>query len=141
MRRGTTLLELALVLVVMGLVLAILLPSAGRMADGFAVHRAALELVTAHRRARIAAILRGQIVELTISANDLAIRPRGAAADVWHAPGPAASQVALAGPPRTIVFSPVGISMGLSNATFTLTRGSARRSVVVSRLGRVRITP
>jgi hypothetical protein len=31
--------------------------------------------------------------------------------------------------------------MGLSNASFRLSRGGATRTVVVSRLGRVRLTP
>jgi len=141
MQRGTTLLELALVLVIMGLLAGIALPRLGTIADSLAVDRAAHEIITAHRRARIAAVLRSQVVELTVGATDLAIRPRGATADLWHAPGPAASQVVLAGPQRRIIFSPVGLSMGLSNASFLLSRGTITRTVVVSRLGRVRIVP
>jgi prepilin-type N-terminal cleavage/methylation domain-containing protein len=141
MQRGTTLLELALVLVVLGLLLGIALPRAGRVADSLAVDRAAHEIIAAHRRARITAVLRSQVVELTVNATDLAIRPRGSAADLWRAPGPAASQVMLAGPERRITFSPVGLSMGLSNASFLLSRGAVARTVVVSRLGRVRIVP
>jgi len=140
MRRGATLLELALVLAVMGLMLAIALPPLRGLADGLAVHRAALDIVSAHRRARISAILTSQVIELTVDPNGLAIRPRGAA-ELWRTAGPAASQVALAGPARTITFSPVGLSMGLSNASFRLSRGGATRTVVVSRLGRVRVTP
>ena len=105
------------------------------------MHRAALDIVSAHRRARISAILTSQVIELTVDPNGLAIRPRGAAAELWRTAGPAASQVALAGPARTITFSPVGLSMGLSNASFRLSRGGATRTVVVSRLGRVRVTP
>jgi Tfp pilus assembly protein FimT len=141
MQRGTTLLELALVLVVMGLLLGIALPHAGSLADSLAVDRAAHEIIAAHRRARIMAVLRSQVVELTVDATDLAIRPRGAAADLWHAPGPSVSQVVLSGPQRRITFSPVGLSMGLSNASFRLSRGAAVRTVIVSRLGRVRMVP
>jgi Tfp pilus assembly protein FimT len=140
MQRGTTLLELALVLAITGLLFGIALPRASRLADSLAVDRAAHEIVAAHRRARIAAVLRSQVVELTVNATDLAIRPQGAA-EFWHAPGPAASQVVLAGPERRIIFSPVGLSMGLSNASFQLSRGAVVRTVVVSRLGRVRIVP
>lgn len=141
MQRGATLLELALAMVVLGLMLAIALPRLDRVTDQLAVNGVALDIVTAHRRARIAAILRSQVVELTVEANDLAIRPRGATADLWHAEGPAARQVLITGAPKTIQFTPVGLSMGLSNATFRLRRGTATRSVVVSRLGRVRIMP
>jgi len=141
MRRGVTLLELALVLAVTGLLFGIALPSLQRVADGLAVHNASLGIVSAHRRARISAILQNRPLELTVSADSLAIRVPGAASNLWHAPGPAADGVVLQGPPRTLIFSPVGLTMGVSNATFRLTRGSAARTVVVSRLGRTRITP
>jgi Tfp pilus assembly protein FimT len=141
MRRGATLLELALTLVIVGLMLAIALPRLRGFADGLAVNRAALDIIAAHRRARISAILQSRVIELTIDAHDLAIRPRGATIDLWHAAGPAATQVTLAGPQRTLTFSPVGVSFGLSNASFQLSRGAVTRTVVVSRLGRVRVVP
>jgi prepilin-type N-terminal cleavage/methylation domain-containing protein len=139
MRRGATLPELVLTLVLMGLVLAIALPHLGGMADSLAVDRAAQEIAAAHRRARMSAILRSRVLELTIDSSNLAIRPRGDTTLLWRADGPAADRVALAGPRRTLTFSPVGITFGLSNASFKLTRGAAIRTVVVSRLGRVRI--
>jgi Tfp pilus assembly protein FimT len=141
MQRGATLLELALALVVFGLILGIALPRLDGVTDRLAVNGAADDIVAAHRRARITAILQSQVVELTVDTNDLAIRPRGAAADLWHAAGPAARRVALTGAPKTILFSPVGMSIGVSNASFHLSRGAATRTVVVSRLGRVRVTP
>ncbi len=141
MRRGATLLELVLALVIIGTLTAIAEPRVRGYADSLAVNQAAREIVSAHRRARISAILQSRIVELTISAAALSIRPRGAAADTWRAAGPAAERVTLAGPTRIIVFSPVGISIGVSNASFVLSRGAASRTVVVSRLGRVRIVP
>jgi hypothetical protein len=36
-------------------------------------------------------------------------------------------------------FHPSGVAMGVANVTHVLTRGAARRQVVVSRLGRVRV--
>jgi prepilin-type N-terminal cleavage/methylation domain-containing protein len=141
MRRGATLLELVLVLVIIGTLTAIAEPRIRGLADSLAVQRAALEIVSAHRRARISAILQSHIVELTISAAELSMRPRGATAATWRAPGPAAEGVTLTGPSHVIAFSPVGISIGLSNASFPLSRGAASRTVVVSRLGRVRIVP
>jgi prepilin-type N-terminal cleavage/methylation domain-containing protein len=97
MRRGATLLELVLVLVIIGTLTAIAEPRVRGLADSLAVHRAALEIVSAHRRARISAILQSRVLELTISAAALSIRPRGTAADTWQAAGPAAERVALAG--------------------------------------------
>jgi Tfp pilus assembly protein FimT len=141
MRRGATLIELMLLLAIIGTMTAIMTPRLSGYADRLAVDRAALDIVSAHRRARIIAILQSRMIELTIDSNMLAIRPRGAATDTWQMPGPAAQRVALAGPSRTITFSPVGISVGLSNASFLLSRGAVTRTVVVSRLGRVRVVP
>jgi Tfp pilus assembly protein FimT len=81
------------------------------------------------------------MVELTIRADTLAIRVPGIAGDLWHAAGPDADAVSLTGPTRPLVFSPVGLTVGVSNALFHLSRGAATRTVVVSRLGRLRVTP
>jgi type II secretory pathway pseudopilin PulG len=141
MQRGTTLVELALTLVLIGLVLTIALPTVGGVADRFAVEQAAQNIVSAHRRARMAAILQSRVLELTIGAGELSIRVRGDSARLWRTEGPAAQGVALGGPIRVLAFSPVGITLGLSNASFPLSRGAATRTVVVSRLGRLRVTP
>lgn len=141
MRRGVTLLELALVLAIVGLVVGIAVPRFQRVADSLAVHNAALELVSAHRRARFSAILQSRMVELTIRADSLAIRIPGSPSDLWHAAGPEAEGVSLTGPTRPLVFSPVGLTVGVSNASFRLSRGAATRTVIVSRLGRLRVTP
>jgi Tfp pilus assembly protein FimT len=140
MRRGVTLLELVLILTVVGILAGIAMPRLNAVADALEVHAAASDISAAHRRARIIAVLQSRIVELSIDTNDLVIRPRGDTIELWHIRGPAARQVTLAGPPRLITFSPVGLSMGVSNASFHLTRGAASRTVVVSRLGRVRVT-
>jgi len=62
MRRGVTLLELVLVLVIVGLVTGIAVPQIQRVADTLAVHHAAIEIVSAHRRARMSAILQNQVL-------------------------------------------------------------------------------
>jgi len=141
MRRGVTLLELALVLAIMGVLVGIAIPPFQRMADSLAVHHAALEIISAHRRARMSAILQSRLLELTIHRDTLAIRVPGASSDLWHAAGPEGEGVTLTGPTRGLIFSPVGLTLGLSNATYRLTRGAATRTVIVSRLGRVRVTP
>jgi Tfp pilus assembly protein FimT len=47
--------------------------------------------------------------------------------------------VSITGTPRDLTFSPLGITTGLSNASFNLSLGSTTRTVVISRLGRIRI--
>ena len=141
MQRGVTLPELVLVLAILGLLTGIAVPRFQRLADSLAVQRAALEVVSAHNRARMSAVLQSRVLELTIRADTLAIRVPGAPAYLWHALGPAADGVALTGPTRALTFSPVGMTMGLSNASYHLSRGAATHSVIVSRLGRVRVAP
>jgi len=140
MRQGHTLLELALVLAVTGLTLGITLPRLANLRDTLDVEQAAREVVTAHRRARIAAVLHSRPVVLTVSPDSLAYRLAGASNRLWGAPGPARNGVVMASPARQITFSPVGLTTGLANASFRFLRGAASRTVVLSRLGRVRVT-
>lgn len=140
MRRGFTLLEISLALAVIGLTFGIALPRLNALRNSLAVSRAAEDIVAAHRRARVLAVLRSHAVVLSVSADTLTIRAVGASADLWGAPGPATAGVSLFGPLRRMTFSPVGLAMGLSNASFPLARGSATRTVIVSRLGRIRVT-
>jgi prepilin-type N-terminal cleavage/methylation domain-containing protein len=141
MRRGVTLLELALALAIMGLLFGIALPKLRQIADHLAVQNAALELVSAHRRARMSSIVQSRLLQLDIRADTIAIRLPGRPDHLWHTAGPAADGVALTGPARGLIFSPVGITVGVSNGSFRLSRGAASRTVIVSRLGRVRIVP
>ncbi|MGH7580737.1 MAG: GspH/FimT family pseudopilin [Gemmatimonadales bacterium] len=139
MKSGFTLVETALALAVAGLLLAIALPSFTALKQGVAVERAAQNIVAAHRRARAAAIVHGRPAILSVAAQTLRITLAGADRPHWLSPGPSEEGVALAGPPRDLTFSPLGITIGLANASFQLRLGSATRTVVVSRLGRVRI--
>jgi prepilin-type N-terminal cleavage/methylation domain-containing protein len=140
MRHGLTLPELVLVLALGGILLAIAVPPLVSVLDRIEVGAAAGHIVAAHRRARVMAIIRSQVLVLSIDSAQLTIQQRGTTPPLWSEPGPAASGVSLAGPMRQFTFSPEGFSLGLSNATLHLSRGAATRSVVVSRLGRVRIT-
>jgi prepilin-type N-terminal cleavage/methylation domain-containing protein len=139
MRHGFSLVELLLVLAVAGLLFGITLPRLSAALDHVEVSAAANHIVAAHQRARIMAVTRGQVLVLSIQAADLVIRSRGQVAPLWTEDGPVASRVSLEGPAREFIFSPEGLSLGLSNATLRLTRGSASRTIVISRLGRVRI--
>ncbi|HEX6863660.1 MAG TPA: GspH/FimT family pseudopilin [Thermoanaerobaculia bacterium] len=138
MRRGYSVVELILVLVIISLLLGIALPRIAPLRDGLGAEQAAQAVILAHSRARVAAVLLSRPLVLTVAPDSLRIATL-ADSIVWRGPGPAAEGALLAGPIRKLTFSPVGISMGLSNATFRITRGAAIRTVVVSRLGRVRI--
>jgi len=141
MRHGMTLPELALALVLAGLLTSIAMPAFRQTLDRIAVDRAAYGLVAAHQRARVAAILESRPALLRFTADSLVIRiRRGSATPLyWTGPGPSAHGIALTGPTKALQFSPTGVTMGFANGTWTLRRGKAYRAVVLSRLGRARI--
>ena len=137
MRRGVTLAETLVCLIVAGLLMVIALPLFGPMRDRLAVDEAAARIAAAHRRARIIAILESRSVLLSVAADSLIITSDSIAP--WRQGGPRELGVTMGGPRRLITFSPVGLTQGVANATFALTRGTAIRTVTVSRLGRLRV--
>ena len=146
MRRGVSILEIVMTLALLGALVTLAVPGATYLADRLAVEQEVARLLTAHRSAWMAASSRRHLALLRITPDTLAIRTvrSAGAADtllVWLAPGPKSAGVSLTSPAHTTVFGPDGVAMGLSNARHVLERGGARREVVVSRLGRVRVSP
>ena len=139
MKHGFTLPEVALALVIAGLLLAIALPRLTALKQEVVVEQAAQTLVAAHRRARALAVATGHPAILSVATGSLRITPGGATGPQWRGSGPGDQGVSVSGTPRDLTFSPLGITTGLSNATFILTLGSATRTVVISRLGRIRV--
>jgi len=140
MRQAFTLPELLLVLALASILLGVAIPRFSAAVDRIEVAAAASHIAAAHQRARMMAITQGLVSVLAVDPLVLTIRRRGVTIPVWSEAGPAAQRVSLAGPARQFTFSPEGFSLGLSNATLRLTRGSATRTVIISRLGRVRVT-
>ena len=140
MRQAFTLPELLLVLALGGILLGIGVPRVSAVLDRIEVAAAASHIAAAHQRARLMAVTRSMVAVLSVDSLALTIRQRGLMTPLWSQAGPVAHRVSLAGPRRQFTFSPEGFSMGLSNATIRLARGNATRTVIVSRLGRVRVT-
>ena len=140
MRHGFSFVELLLILAVTGILAGIALPRLSVILDSIEVQSAAARLIAAHQRARMMAITRGRVLVLSVRPDSVTISTRAGVAPIWSEAGPATGHVALEGTLRQFTFSPEGLTLGLSNATFRLSRGSAARTVVVSRLGRVRVT-
>ena len=138
MKQGFTLPEVMLVCAVAAILLGIGVTSLVRAVDRLSVDAAVTQVIAAHQRARMMAVVRGQVLTLLIDSAALSIAPPNGSAPLWSASGPAASGVTLPGPQRRFTFSPEGLSLGLSNASLQLQRGSTTRTIVVSRLGRIR---
>lgn len=129
-------------LALLGLLLALSAPGGAALLDRFRVQEAASALIGAHARAQLIAVAEQRVILLTLSPDSLVLRAVESPADTverWRAAGPAVLGVQLAGTPRTVGFAPSGVAFGVANGSYTLVRGSARKQVVVSRYGRVRV--
>lgn len=140
MRQAFTLPEVLLVLALGGIVFGIAVPRLSGTLDRIEVAAAASHIAAAHQRARLVAVTQSLVAVLSVDSLALTIRRRDLATPLWSEAGPAAYRVLLTSPPHQFTFSPEGFSIGLSNATIHLARGNATRTVIISRLGRVRIT-
>lgn len=131
-----------MVLAVAGVAALIAVPAFSRVRDRLAVESAAQALAGAHARARLVAVAERRHVLLTLAADSLVLHALETPADTverWRSAGPSVEGVTITGLPRRIGYAPSGVSLGFANGTYTVTRGGARRQVIVSRYGRVRI--
>jgi Tfp pilus assembly protein FimT len=141
-RRGFSLPELVVIAALVALITATGVPALLYVVDRRLVDAAAQQLVLAHREARLTAVTTRRTALLRLGADSLELRLTRGGPDTtlaWRRPGPRQYGVAVLGNPRTARFIPTGYTIGVSNASYTLTRGAARRKVVISRLGRVRV--
>jgi prepilin-type N-terminal cleavage/methylation domain-containing protein len=141
MRRGVSLLELVIAITLLGLLVAFAIPPARALRDRLAVDDDARALAGAHARARLVAVAERRVMVLTLTPDSLVLRAVESATDTverWRGVLPGTG-VRLTGLPRQVVYAPSGSTLGFANGTYTISRGTARKQVVVSRYGRVRI--
>lgn len=140
--RGVTLPELVLAIAIAGLCAGIGVPKIAALRDRLAVEREAAALLVAYQRARLVASTTGQPVRLLVTAERLsayALRA-GDSSLAWQAPGPAAAGVQLVAIPSPPLFVPGGVTIGVSNGRYVLAKGGVSRTLIASRLGRLRIS-
>ena len=141
MRKGVTLPELVMVVVIIGLLSGLALPRLMHWLDWLAVDRAAQEVAAFHRTARFTAILRGQRVQLDFSADSLRATLEGLTDSVFLSwPGPGRLGVSLTASRSSIRFWPNGIGLA-ADTKLVLRRGTAAESLTTSLLGRLKRWP
>lgn len=137
-RRATTLVELLLMLAVMGTMLALALPPVTAALDGAAVRAASRDVETLFASAREQALARDAVVWVVFDSAAATARVR---IPGWGTRTRAVGSmygVALRSTRDSMSYDGRGLGRGAANLTVVLTRGRARTTLVVSRLGRVR---
>jgi Tfp pilus assembly protein FimT len=140
MRRGATLLELASVLALVGVLALMALPRLSGWNDRLVTRRAALDLAAFYNRARFAAIFRGSVVRVEFGADSLrAVLEDGADSTILIWPGPARRRGTHFHASRPVVWIDAnGLGWGAANTKLVVWRGAAADSLTTSRLGRLR---
>lgn len=139
-RRGMTLIDLLLTIVVIGILLVLGTARVASLIDASRVRSAATTLLAALEAARGSAIRLGNGSELALQAGRWEVRSVVAGDTVlsWSGVGHVPQGVLLTGAGAPIRFGGDGLAVGVANRTMVVSRGSVSRTVVLSRLGRVR---
>ena len=136
-RRGHTLIELAIVLALLGILLGLAVPHLAASLDGIHAGQAAARIALAHGRARATALREQRVARVRLTGDSLVVLVGDSVR--WRVPGPAMDGAGLSSEPEETSYAPNGLAMGAANARYVVTRGLARVEIFVSRLGRVRI--
>jgi prepilin-type N-terminal cleavage/methylation domain-containing protein len=138
--KGFSLVELAIVLLIVALLAMVGLPRLGPFLDRIETDHAARDITTALALARHGAVSQGMRARLTIAADTLRIdRLEAGGWTPWkRRPGPADLAVAIEVSNPVVVFGPTGVGWGASNTRVVLRRGSQVETITVSRVGRVK---
>lgn len=143
--RGVTLGELLTGIVIIGILTGLAVPNAVALGDRLAVERHTATVMQGYQRARLAASGSLQPARLTVGPDRIAVYLLGDRAGepdstlAWEAPGPASDGVLLRLSPGPVTIVPNGLATGVANGRYVLERGRASRSLIASRLGRLRI--
>jgi len=141
MTRGWTLTEMIVMLVLLGSLTMMVIPSLGGWPDRWAVRRARHEAAGFFRLARLGAMVQAAPVRLSFTVDSLTAVLELPAGDstLLRREGPGRHGVSLQVTRATIRIAPTGLGSGNANTTLVFHRGQAVDSLVVSRLGRLRI--
>jgi prepilin-type N-terminal cleavage/methylation domain-containing protein len=140
MGKGFSLVELAVVLVIVGIFAAVGLPRLQRLLDWIATDHAARAVTTALAVGRHGAVMQATRSRVIIAADTLRIDRFGAGGwePWWRRPGPAEWGVQMSVSNPVVTFGPTGMGWGLSNTKVVLWRGSQVETITTSRVGRVK---
>jgi prepilin-type N-terminal cleavage/methylation domain-containing protein len=137
-RRGFTLIELVLAVVVVSLMTGVAVPVVLRWRDRFAVEALVAATTSAFDQARGAAVRLQRPVAVDDSLGTIRVRIDSVGESAPLTPPIVTGGVALSGLAQPIRFGTLGLTLGASNRTLVFERGGVVRRLVLSRLGRIR---
>jgi Tfp pilus assembly protein FimT len=138
MRRGTTAIEMVVVLSVIALIIGIVMPTFARLRDGIAVRNATAEAVSAFAVARQAAIVRAARAGLAIDRPPGHITVTVGGETLLRRNLEGTYGVTLSSTRDSTAYSPLGHGFGAANLSLVIARGRVAETIFVSREGRVR---
>lgn len=138
MRRGTTLPELVLGLVIAGILGAIAVNRGAVIRDRLRVRSAATEAVSTFALARRWSMSHAARTAVTIDTASATLAVSSYADTITRRQLGATHGVTLTASRDSMAYAPNGLGYGASNLTVVLQRGVAAETIFVSRLGRVR---
>lgn len=139
-RKGITLIEVAIVVSLMGILTGIVYPSVAGAMTKAGARSAQGSVVTYLARARSAAVQRGRPSRMILTGNviDVAIDSAGTLISLGRVDLHAAYGVSVSSTQAVVQFDPRGFAVGLAGPVeFTVTHASAVRRVCVRRMGNV----
>lgn len=139
MRKGTTIIELAIALSIISILSAITYPRIGQLLDGIHVRGTATEIQSLFTAARHHAITRSERITVAIDTARGSIALLAGADTIRERTFFDTHGVKLAANRASFTYSPIGIGYGAGNMTLIIRRNARVDSVYVSRLGRIRL--
>ena len=138
MRRGVTLIEIGVVVVIVGVLCAVAVPRLLRVLDRARVRHATNEIVTTLALARTTAVAREVHVTAHFDPARSSVTVTSGGDTIVARDLGAVYGISLESNRDSAVYGPTGLGYGAANQTVVVRRRMALDSVIISRLGRVR---
>jgi prepilin-type N-terminal cleavage/methylation domain-containing protein len=139
-RRGATLAELVITLVILGVLTSIAVPRAAALVDRVSVRGATQDVVLAIAAARAAATRRGAYASFVADPRTGRLRVVSGGETLFERDVLRSRGVRIETSRESVTFAASGLGWGAANTTVIVSRGALSDTIVMSRLGRVRTT-
>ncbi|HWH51009.1 MAG TPA: hypothetical protein VN651_05665 [Gemmatimonadaceae bacterium] len=137
-RRAYTVLEMAIVVAMIGLLLAIAVPRVAAVRDRASVRAAMTDLSAAFSMARRTALSRRALVSVVLDTASGTVEVHSGNTRLWRRTLGGSYGIVLGANRDSAVYDPRGLGYGVSNLSLSVRRGEMVDTLTMSRLGRVR---